>query len=155
MEKEILFKSASQLMWERAAEDTKTRLKNADQLARNENAIGLYDLAQCYRYGWGLNVNYQNSLELYKRAAEKGHAGACYELARLYLQGNILMGINKDFEVANNYIQLGIGKNKQKILDFDTPNYKQAEYISQLENLSKVLTSLRQMENQHPSPRIN
>ena len=60
-----------------------------------DSAVGKYILAIHYYNGWGINQNYSHSLQLYKEAAEDGHAGACHKLARLYLQGHSMASVKK------------------------------------------------------------
>jgi hypothetical protein len=105
------------------------------QEEKDENKIAeaKYDMAQSHRYGWAVPVNSEKSLSFYKAASNLGHAKAAYELARLYIQGNVLMGVEKDLQKAKEII----GNTLQKLKD------KQSEDVKQLEALNKVVDVVR------------
>lgn len=50
------------------------------KLAENGNKYGLYILGQCYWNGCGVNCDYNQALELFRRAALKGHKKAKWEV---------------------------------------------------------------------------
>lgn len=50
------------------------------KLAENGNKYGLYILGQCYWNGYGINCDYNQALEYFKKAALKGHKNAQWEL---------------------------------------------------------------------------
>lgn len=45
-----------------------------------------YDIALKYRYGWGCVANANESIKYLKNASDKGHAFACFELFREYME---------------------------------------------------------------------
>jgi len=50
------------------------------KLAENGNKYGLYILGQCYWNGCGVNCDYNQALELFKKASLKGHKKAQWEV---------------------------------------------------------------------------
>jgi len=59
------------------------------------NANALYNLAQLYRMGRGVDIDYKKAEEYYLRAADKGHVGAQRNLGTLYYFSR-LGGSNKE-----------------------------------------------------------
>ena len=120
-----------------------SRIRNAQNLIKQDKAHGYYIMAMYFRYGWaGVHVDYNHALSMYEKAADKGHAGACYELARLYIQGNALMGVEKNSEKAAQYANKELDRNNIGNID----GYSQADYTEQLEGLKRVISSIPQMQ---------
>ncbi len=129
---------------ERMAQDVSFRVRNNQELIRTKGnepiaAVAKYDMAQCYRHGWGVSINYKESIKLYDESAKMGHAGACYELARLYLQGHTLMDIKIDLSLSEYYSKLGLDKCQKIGSDMDFLNYKNSDYVPQLNGLLKTI----------------
>ncbi len=140
-------RSTQEILWEKMNTDTTIQLKQAFQEAKSdkiESASGKYVLAIHYLHGWGVNQDYKTSIQLYKEAADKGHAGACYELAKFYLQGHSRANIEKDIDIAEQYTKKGIESNIKN--ELDTDNYKQQTYVEQLEGLSGVIQALKTID---------
>lgn len=137
------YQKADLLIWQQINQDRTARIKVAQSLCEQNDPRGQFDMAACYRHGWGVRYNIEYSIFLYDQAARQGHAGACYELARLYLQGNTLIGVSKDLNKAEEYADLIPLDTKE----FDRPGYSQAEYIEQLNSLKKVIPTIRSIIN--------
>jgi TPR repeat protein len=128
-------------------EAIENRIRTAQRLCEAGNARGQYEMATRYRYGWGVPQNQQQALNLYKMAAERGldaHAGACYELVRLYLHGDILMGIKKNIAAAAYYAKLGANAdpnvyNYSEYHGSATADYDQRRYIEESVYLLRVI----------------
>ena len=100
-----------------------------------------YILATHYRYGLcGTKADPELSRYYYMQAAERGHAGACYELARLHLQGHSFMGIEQDVGSAQKYANKGLKETEE----FNTMYYKQSNYRGQLEALCRVIEAVKE-----------
>ena len=56
-----------------------------------------YQLAKAYSNGEGVDQDFETAADLYRQAAEQGHAGAQYKLARAYYNGE---GVDQDVEKA-------------------------------------------------------
>src|SRR5262245_14705967 len=56
-------------------------------LAEQGNARAMSVLANMYRYGDGVELDPEKSVQLYRQAASLGDTAAQYELAQLYLVG--------------------------------------------------------------------
>ena len=77
--------------------DLEDRIREVQNLIKQDKAHGYYIMALYYRNGWsGVPFDYPRALTLFETAAKKGHAGACYWLARTYIQGDKQMGIEKN-----------------------------------------------------------
>ncbi|RKF64448.1 putative protein dsf2 [Erysiphe neolycopersici] len=53
--------------------------KKMGGLARGELVIAIYELANCFRHGWGLPVDEVAAKQYYETAANLGDTGKCYE----------------------------------------------------------------------------
>lgn len=134
--------SIANMMWERMQSDTIIRTEYAQRKAANCEAIGLYEMGIRYLNGWGTNVDIKGALDSLDGAARQGHAGACYELAKQYVQGNHLINIQRDLDRAKQYISYGKDK---RTTEYDTPNYKQESAIIDLINLEKTIHAIQVM----------
>ena len=106
-----------------------------------DNAQTCYEKGFKYRYGWGgVEQDPAKGLRYFHHAAEQGHAGACYELARLYLQGNMLINITPNLERAKDYVNKGLERGRDKT-EFDNASYCQKDFILQLEGLTSVVAA--------------
>lgn len=65
--------------------------------AERGHLSGQFNLAYCYFYGEGTEVNHELTVKWYKIAAEKGHAKAQNSLAWCYYEGT---GVEKNYEEA-------------------------------------------------------
>jgi TPR repeat protein len=125
------------MMWKRQSDDVQNRLRIASSLAEKNDARGYYILAMHFRHGWGVKPDQRRALSYYRLAAEQRHAGACYELARIYAQGNQQMNVAKDYTTAHYYADKGIAG--ENITSFNHDNYNQNNFVEQLKGLKKVL----------------
>lgn len=132
----------NQMLFERMQQDSQIRARHAQTLAEEENPIGLYEMGIRYLHGWVVQVDLQQAFAHLDKAAQCGHAGACYELARQYIDGNTTLGIVKNLDTAQKYIDYA--KNVYTT-QFDTPNYKQETVREELVNLEKVIRAIRSM----------
>lgn len=71
------------------ARDTLSKIEKAEKLIREDKLTlatldAKFEMAERYRWGLGVPTNPKKALELYKAAAEAGHANAARELARSY-----------------------------------------------------------------------
>ncbi|MBA2655685.1 MAG: sel1 repeat family protein [Tatlockia sp.] len=86
-------------------EDNYLKALDSYQLAAKENnAVGLFDLGLMYAEGKGMAVNYPKAIELFTKASDLGYTEALTQLADLYFKG------------------LGVAPNEQKALEL----YKKA-----------------------------
>jgi len=134
------------MIWRKISQNTQDNLKMAYNLLEKnpKDAKALYILAIYHKDGRGVKQNPHQARRYYQQAAEQGHAGACYELARAYLEGNSLLGVDHpNFDLAKKYadkgIELGQGKTE---FDNNNYNYKQAVYVEQLTSLRRVMDNL-------------
>jgi len=126
-------------MWKRIQQDNEIRNTAAKKSCEMGNPHGQYQMATRYRHGWGVEINCDKSIELYKKAAENGHAGACYELARLYLQGNVVMGFGQDVSKAKLYANLGTDAAEEK---YSCEGYDQKHYINESQKLFVLINNI-------------
>jgi TPR repeat protein len=129
-------------------QDAKDRFEQANKIMSDEHASeaekvqAAYVLAIHHKAGWGgATIDENLSMSYYKKAAEKGHAGACYELARNYFFGNVLIGIKRDLNMAEYYINCGF---KDNTIAYDTSFYKQAHQQKLLEGFLEVIKAVRE-----------
>ena len=141
----MLERSINVLIWERMRQDNEARLKAAQHLVDEGNGHGFYEMAQRYKDGLRVLRNSEEAIRYYKKAAEKNHAGACLELAKLYLQGNMLMGINRDLSEAKKYAKKGSNCDIKAFTDI--PNYSQEEAISESKALLQVIDYAEKMQS--------
>lgn len=118
----------------------------AEQLAAKEEEMSphaKFVLAGYYMDGWRrINVNTDKALQLYKEAAEKGHAGACYKLANIYLsRGN--------YELAYSAASKVLNPEDKK---WNDGCYNQKYYVEQVEGLLRVLEVIKKSE-MNPTPK--
>ncbi|PKK67620.1 HCP-like protein [Rhizophagus irregularis] len=88
----------------------------------NGNYLATYDLAQCYRYGIGVNINYEKAFDLYQKAANFIPM-AQYELGVMYENGD------------------GTIKNIDQAIDCYTKSFDQGYQKAQVR--LKVLTKIK------------
>ena len=120
----MLEDKVNQMILTRMQQDIVSRTRLATLSAEQGNLDGLYEMGLRYLYGWGVGSNANEAGILLTNAADKGHPGACYELAKRYIEGDYLLNIPKDLDIAEKYITLGCDSSYN-------PNYK--DFI---ENLS-------------------
>ena len=71
-----------------------------DELDLYENGE-IFDLAEMYRTGDGVEQDIDKALEYYERAADGGNVQAAYKLAKIYRDG---AGVEKDLDEAQRYL---------------------------------------------------
>jgi hypothetical protein len=116
--------------------DSEQRVKQARLLLKKnpKDPRANYVLAQHYEAGWGgLNINCSRAEKFYRIAAEQNHAGACYELAYLYAQGNALRKIRKDLALS-------------ELKELDTLYYQQEEGSRKCGLLLETIHALKERE---------
>ncbi|KAF4555373.1 Sel1 repeat-containing protein 3 [Elsinoe fawcettii] len=70
--------------------------------AKGELVLAIFELANCYRYGWGVGKDARAAREFYETAANLGDLDAMEEAAWCYLEG---FGGGKDKGVAARYLR--------------------------------------------------
>ena len=65
-------------------------------------ASKLSGLAECYEYGYGVDVNYNEALRLHKEAAFRGSSDSKFRIGALHKYG--FGGIKQDYELAFKYL---------------------------------------------------
>lgn len=98
-----------------------------------EHVKAAYVHGLCYDHGILKPKNVELMVKHYTAAAERGHAGACYMLARAHLHGT---KIPQNFELATRYASIPID---YESTIYDTPYYKQYSYESQIKALLMVI----------------
>lgn len=130
-------------MLQKLQQEMNLRLQKDQQAAQSGSAVGLYKMGIRFRYGWGVPKDYQEGLNLLKKAANhpETHAGACYELARLYLHGYELEGICQDFIEALNYAERGAKADPNSFQDIE--GYNQEDMVKQSQSLIKTIEAVK------------
>lgn len=103
-----------------------------------------FRMAECFRYGWGVTVDYKKTMKLYEDCAKEGYATAIYELSRLYLQGDQSMGVDKDTKRAKDVLAQYIDLAKTKRDEFD-----QTVQLQDLEALYSIIDTLVEMSSRN------
>lgn len=127
----------NQIIWERLRQDNYNRLMNASNLMQIGNGHGYYEMAKRHANGWCVEIKPDLALSYYRTAAEKGHAGACVELAKLYLQGDKLSHLKQDIDLAKYFATLGANTNEDLFSSIE--GYDQKMLISEAKTLLQVV----------------
>lgn len=77
--------------------------KKIGGLARGELVIAIYELANCFRHGWGLPVDEIAAKQYYETAANLGDTDAMNEVAQCYVNG---FGCKRDKFMAARYYRM-------------------------------------------------
>jgi TPR repeat protein len=102
------------------------------QSAELGDALGCYELAECYRYGWGTETNVTRYREWIYNAARLGATEAQYEMGLAYQMGD---GVPMDMETALIWYRKAAAKNDPSALYnmgmyylkiIEHPQYRQA-----------------------------
>ena len=92
----------------------------------------IYNLADCYYYGKGVNLNYEEAFKLYCNAAEQGYAIAQWSVAICYEEG---IGIEKNLLEALKWYhkaaEQGDTDAKKKVEEIENLCSKSAEEVKQ------------------------
>ena len=120
--------------------DTKRLIADA-----HRDAAAAYQLGMRCHHGWHVSVDHQQAREHLLRAAAAGHALACYEMSRMHLEGDHLLGIPQDWDIAQRYADLGDTEN-----EWNTPEHRQ-----QLRIMTKVITAHRRAARRDETTRDN
>ncbi len=149
-ERDRLRNEAAKMAYQRSFQEIEKRFIDSQRLllkkdsGESQKIIGAYQIAPFYRYGRVVNNAFDMARRLYEFAANKKHAGACYELACLYWKWDAGFAISKNPEKVKQYIELGLqGKN---LMDYETDTFKQAEYIDRLSSLARVVGQYEQID---------
>ena len=82
----------------------KEMIKRLKKRVEGGDATAMYILGSCYSEGSrGLPQDHDKAMELWHRAGELGHAGACYNIGNAYY---IDEGVERDEKKANHYYEL-------------------------------------------------
>lgn len=65
-------------------------------------ALSSYSIGYLYEYGKGVEKNLEDAVKHYEIAAKLGHIAACFELAKIHING---IGIEKDIEKAKELLE--------------------------------------------------
>ena len=89
--------------------DMEERKIKSIELANKNDPVGLYELGIRHKHGWGVEFDRKKAYELLKRSAEQGHTKACYEMARLYIDGDYIGTeyIKRNLDEAKKYVEMG------------------------------------------------
>ncbi|VVT48883.1 uncharacterized protein SAPINGB_P001997 [Magnusiomyces paraingens] len=83
--------------------------------ARGELTLATYELANCFRNGWGCDKDPAAALTYYEAAAHLGDPDAMYEAAWCYLNGFGTKGKKKDKYKAAQYYRMAESKGKHEV----------------------------------------
>ena len=128
----------NQMILERMQQDNQAKIEYAKRLVENGNLDGLYEMGIRHLYGWGVEWNAEKAIEYLRKAADGNHPGACYELAKRYVEGDFSLKISKNFDTAERYIQAGFCSSGYN------PNYK--DFNENIEGLKKVVDALSHID---------
>lgn len=87
--------------------------------AKGELVLAIYELANCFRYGWGVKVDAVAARNYYETAANLGDTDAMEEVAWCYLEG---FGGGKDKVCRSSFRQFGVLR-RLRILQFTAAKY--------------------------------
>ncbi|KAJ8681277.1 hypothetical protein QAD02_017064 [Eretmocerus hayati] len=90
---ELELNCGSRAIEEKRFEDAVQHFTNGSELSSVES---MFNLALCYELGLGTSANYAKAVKYYKKAADKGHADAMYNLGVYHAQGKGGLKINLD-----------------------------------------------------------
>lgn len=126
------------LLWKTRSQGTQETLTavNAALKINPNDANALFRLGFYYKQGRGVKQDVHEARRCYSKAAEQGHAEACYELAMSYMKGNSLLGIDKNIDTAKKYADMGLERGKDKGFE------RQKSYYSQLKALREVMEDM-------------
>ena len=79
------------------------------------NAEAQYELAKCYKYGFGINHSYVDAVKWFHKAAEQGHIYAQNELGICYVNGQ---GVEQSMTEAAKWWKLAAEQGHQKAKEF-------------------------------------
>jgi TPR repeat protein len=71
--------------------------------AKGELVLAIFELANCFRHGWGINKDAYAAKQYYETAANLGDTDAMNEIAWCYVEG---FGCKKDKFAAARYYRL-------------------------------------------------
>ena len=102
--------------------DMEEKRKKSIELANKNDPVGLYELRLRHKYGWDVEMDSKKSYDLIKNAVEQGHTNACYEIAKIYIDGGYVGKeyIKKNLDEAKKYVNMGSKDfiyNKKKDID--------------------------------------
>ncbi|KAF2481100.1 hypothetical protein BDY17DRAFT_300701 [Neohortaea acidophila] len=80
--------------------------------AKGELVLAIYELANCFRYGWGVKVDAVAARNYYETAANLGDTDAMEEVAWCYLEG---FGGGKDKFTAAKYLRIAEEKGHKTV----------------------------------------
>ena len=76
---------------------TTKQLSDYLEAAKNGDAAAQDEVGDCYYYGYGTSINYEEAVKWYRKSAEQGHARAQFNLGVCYESGD---GVDKDIAEA-------------------------------------------------------
>lgn len=83
------------------------------EISRSERIEVIYDKADRYRNGFGVDKNHRLAAELYLEAADMGHTQSQVQLAYMYRDG---FGVNQDYVESVKWLERAAGSgNKQAV----------------------------------------
>ena len=80
-------------------------------IPKHELAMSLYELGQCYRFGWGCRRSSSAAVMFYRLAADLGDADAQSDLGHCYEDG---WGVTQDKYMASLYLRLAMQQGRQE-----------------------------------------
>lgn len=92
--------------------DEKFSARNKKGLAKGELVLAIYELGNCFRYGWGCEQDQYAAKTYYETAAKLGDVDAMMEIAWCHLEG---FGTKKDKHKAARYYRMAEDKGRYEV----------------------------------------
>jgi TPR repeat protein len=92
--------------------DEKLSARNKKGLAKGELVLAIYELGNCFRYGWGCDKDQYAAKTYYETAAKLGDVDAMVEIAWCHLEG---FGTKKDKHKAARYYRMAEDKGRYEV----------------------------------------
>lgn len=86
-----------------ARKNEKKGLEWFEKAAAAGDARALYNLANCYRYGYAVRIDMDKAIELYKKAADRYYGDAAFVLGKWHYYGDTLP---QDYGKAYEYLKI-------------------------------------------------
>ncbi|KAA8909893.1 hypothetical protein TRICI_004330 [Trichomonascus ciferrii] len=92
--------------------EEKLSARNKKGLAKGELVLAIYELGNCFRYGWGCDKDQYAAKTYYETAAKLGDVDAMVEIAWCHLEG---FGTKKDKHKAARYYRMAEDKGRYEV----------------------------------------
>ncbi len=151
IEAEVKDREISRMFGQSLAQEAKNDIQWAMENLPKNDSRAQYLLAMFSQHGWyTIRQDIKYMLTLYEKAAAQGHAGACLELTKLYIDGypNI---IPKNYDLAEKYARLGSSAENSTRFDLETKTFKQSTAIDECTTYIQAIEILRLTDNRKAS----